>query len=90
MAECIGGLAAVMLARTQVQTAVRLWGAAHALRDSIGSPLYPQEQEKYEQQVRQTRSTLGEADFAILWNEGRSLTLEQAIEHASRASSHSR
>jgi predicted ATPase/DNA-binding SARP family transcriptional activator len=78
VAENLRGLAAVMLAQAEAQQAVRLWGAAHTLRESIGAPLSLKEQEKYDRQVQQARAMLGEAAFAAAWEEGRALfnTLE--------------
>ncbi len=62
--------------------AARLWGAAQALREAIGAPLPPNDQEEYEGDVAAARAILGEAEFAAVWEEGRALTLEQAIEYA--------
>ena len=63
-------------------TAAVLWGASEALRESIGTPIAPNEQAEYEEAVQQARSALGEAAFARAWSEGRALDTEQAIEYA--------
>jgi predicted ATPase/DNA-binding SARP family transcriptional activator len=77
VAESLEGLAAVLLAQKEAQKAVRLWGAAQTLRASIGAPLPLNEREKYNRQVGQARSTLGEDAFAAAWEEGRALPWPQ-------------
>ena len=57
-------------------------GAASALRESIGSPWSPAEQEEIDQQVAAVREALGEAAFAAAWDAGRAMTWEQAVEYA--------
>jgi predicted ATPase/class 3 adenylate cyclase len=66
----------------QVARAARLWGAATSLREAIGSPRAPMEQEKYNKEVAQVRSALGDAAFAAAFEEGRAMTLEEALEYA--------
>src|SRR5262249_23716858 len=75
VAQCLGGLAAVRLEEEAIQTAVGLWGAAHALRESTGAPLSPHEREQHDRQVEQARSALGEDAFAAAWEQGRTLNL---------------
>ena len=62
--------------------AARLWGAAEALRERLGSPLPPSEQQDYNRQVEQIRVALGEDAFAAAWTEGRALTWEKAAASA--------
>jgi predicted ATPase/DNA-binding SARP family transcriptional activator len=59
-----------------------LWGAAEALRESIGVPLLPREQEFFDQKVELLRVALGEHQFAAAREEGGALTLEQAAAYA--------
>lgn len=63
----------------QEESAARLWGAADALREVLGSPLAPHERERYEVEAAAAQKALGAAAFAALFQEGRALTLEQAI-----------
>jgi predicted ATPase/DNA-binding SARP family transcriptional activator len=65
-----------------LRPAVLLWGAAWAWRDQNGVPLPPAEQAECDRQLAQARSTLGKDAFAAAWEEGRAMTLEQAIEYA--------
>jgi predicted ATPase/class 3 adenylate cyclase/Tfp pilus assembly protein PilF len=63
----------------QWQRAARLHGAAVALRESLGAPLPPCDQEAYASKIAPIRATLGEEGFAVATEEGRTLTWEQAI-----------
>jgi hypothetical protein len=62
--------------------AVRLFGAAEALREAIGHLPNPQAQADYDDCLDATRSRLGVIAFEAAWAEGRAMTLEQAIEYA--------
>jgi hypothetical protein len=84
VAESLEGLAAVMLAQEQTREAACLWGVTQAMREQIGVPLPPNEREKYEQQVGQARSVLGEDAFVSAWGEGRAMSWEQAVVSALR------
>jgi DNA-binding CsgD family transcriptional regulator len=58
---------------------VRLWGAADALREAMGTPIPPVYRADYERSVAAARAQLGEKAFAAAWAEGRSMTPEQAL-----------
>ncbi len=60
--------------------AARIWGAAQRLREEIASPP-PAEDSKFDARVAAARAAMGDdAGFDRAWQEGRTLTLEQAIE----------
>ena len=59
--------------------AARLWGAAEALRDALGTPIFPIYRAEYEHAVTAARDTLGAQAFTAAWAEGGSLTPEQAV-----------
>jgi non-specific serine/threonine protein kinase len=61
------------------QCAARLWGAATGLREEIGSPRPPVDQEKYDRETAQARAALGESVFTAAWEEGKALSWEQAV-----------
>ena len=73
------GLAGVL---GQPARAARLFGAAAALREAVGTPVPPAERPMHERAVEAARSPLGEERFAAAWAAGRSLTLEEAIAEA--------
>jgi predicted ATPase/class 3 adenylate cyclase len=63
--------------------AARIWSAAERLRAEISSPLPPNERPRYDGTVAKARAALNDdAAFDSAWQEGRALTLEQAIEFA--------
>jgi tetratricopeptide (TPR) repeat protein len=91
----LDALAAVAGERGDTLRAVRLWGAAEALRDAMGVPQPDDEAMVVGPFVEAARSRLDEAAFRNAWEEGRAMTQEQAIalaladeghgEHAARA-----
>jgi predicted ATPase/class 3 adenylate cyclase len=64
--------------------AVRLFGAARALRDTVGDRPNPDEQREYDHLLAAAREQLGEDAFAVAWAEGQAMTMEQAIAEALR------
>jgi predicted ATPase/DNA-binding CsgD family transcriptional regulator len=79
IAASLEGLAALEVGQGAPSLAARLWGAAEALREAIGTPMYPVYRTSYEQARAQARATLGEQTFHRAWAEGRSLTPEQVL-----------
>jgi predicted ATPase/class 3 adenylate cyclase/DNA-binding CsgD family transcriptional regulator len=73
------GVAAVVAPQGALVWAARLWGAADILRETIGKPLPPRERARYELAVTDTRTLLGEKDFAAAWAQGRTMTPAQAL-----------
>jgi non-specific serine/threonine protein kinase len=76
------GMALIVFTRGHAQYAARLLGAADALREIIGTPLPPSQQPLYDSLLRALRAELDEKTFQSVWEAGRSLTLQQAIEFA--------
>jgi len=72
-------LAAVSGERGEVRRAARLWGAAEALREAIGIPQPSEDKRMLEPFLEGARSRLDEAAFQAAWEEGRTMTEEQAI-----------
>jgi predicted ATPase/class 3 adenylate cyclase/Arc/MetJ-type ribon-helix-helix transcriptional regulator len=81
-AWCFERLAGVFMVRGQAEKAVRLFGAAAALRASIGSVIDPVDQANYKRNLNTLRTKLGKERFTATWEEGRAMTLEQAIAYA--------
>lgn len=80
IALCLEGLACAASAQTQLRWATRLWGAAEALRETLGAPVAPILSLMYEHIVVGVRAQLGEKVFAAAWAEGRAMTLAQVLE----------
>jgi tetratricopeptide (TPR) repeat protein len=77
--EDYAGLAA---AEGRPEKALQLAGFAAALRVMIGAPLPPSEQARVDRMLAPAREVLAESAVTSLWETGRSLVLEQAIELA--------
>jgi non-specific serine/threonine protein kinase len=77
--EEFAGLAAV---QGQPDRALRLAGAAAAVREVIGSPLSPIDQAQLEGRLASARQALGEATTAATWAAGQALSLAQAVVYA--------
>ncbi|HZO91340.1 MAG TPA: tetratricopeptide repeat protein [Chthonomonadaceae bacterium] len=69
-------------AQHQPERAVRLSGAAQALREAIGAPLPPSERAEHDRIQADLRAALGEDGYQADLEAGRSLLLEQAIAYA--------
>jgi non-specific serine/threonine protein kinase len=78
----LGGLARVVVAQGQPERAARLYGAAEALCEAMGVPLPPSERPDYDRGVAAVRAALGEEAFKAAWEEGRKMTIEEAVEYA--------
>ncbi len=76
---CLEGLAEIAAAQGEPVWAARLWGAAEALRDTLGTPLPPVYRADYDRSVTAARTQFGEQSFAAAWSEGRTMSLEQVL-----------
>jgi predicted ATPase/DNA-binding SARP family transcriptional activator/DNA-binding CsgD family transcriptional regulator len=82
LAEDLEGLAEAAGALGQHLRAMRLWGAAVALREDIGVPWRPFERRLHEPQLAAARSRLDEAPRETAFGEGKAMGLEEAVEYA--------
>ena len=82
LTRCLEIKAAIDVAERQSVIAARLFGAASALREALGTPLPPLDRPAYDGAVESARGQLGKEKFAAAWDEGRAMTLEEAIEYA--------
>jgi predicted ATPase/class 3 adenylate cyclase/DNA-binding CsgD family transcriptional regulator len=77
--SCLEGLASVFAAQEESVWAGRIWGAAEALREAMGTPIPPVERASYERSVAAARAQLGEQALAAAWAEGRTMSPEQTL-----------
>ena len=88
IAECLTGLAGVAGAEKHPESAARLFGAAEALRELLGARAWPAERAQLRaQSLSRARAQLAgdpakEAAWQKSWQEGRAMSMEQAIEYA--------
>jgi predicted ATPase/class 3 adenylate cyclase len=77
--ECFAMIAIV---DEQPQRAAQLFGAAEPLREATGHKRTDEEEAEHVQFMSQLQSMLSEMEFKTLWAEGRTMTMEQAIQLA--------
>jgi hypothetical protein len=82
MGTILEGMAGVAAARREKERAARLFGVADAVRTRMGVRVRPTERAFYEHDVRALRNELGDERFAAAWNDGRSMSLEEAVAYA--------
>ncbi len=80
VATTLAGLAGVAAAQMRADRAARLLGAAAALLSSLGASLYRADRLEYDRTVASVHSALGEARYKATLDEGKRMTLDQAIE----------
>lgn len=66
----------------QFISAVRLYGAAEALRERMDTPIPGMFEKEYQRDVNTSRRALPLAQFEAAWAAGRALTLDQAVAEA--------
>lgn len=66
----------------QADKSTKILGAAEALRQKIEIDMNSMEREEYEKEVADLKASMDEKEFTSLWAEGRSMTMDEAIELA--------
>jgi hypothetical protein len=87
VARLLESFAGSAAAQADSERSLRLAGAAAALRESIGAPLTPLEQTKFERSVEPARAQLTTPLGRTAWLEGWVMPLDLAIEDVLRATS---
>jgi predicted ATPase len=82
LAHLLEGLSGVASALGTHEYAIRLAGAAAALREAAGAPLSPAWQRLAEVWLTISRQALGEKAAAMAWAAGKALTMERALAEA--------
>jgi len=85
IASALEDLATMAGTQNNFRRALRLYGAAEALREAIGMQLPPPEhyaRVKYVQNIESARANLDEVTFTKTWADGRAMTMEQAVAYA--------
>ncbi len=73
------GLASVAAVQRRAAHAAQLFGAAEALRETVGVPLAAAERAIYDPAVKTTRAALSGSALAAAWSAGRALPQAEAI-----------
>ena len=83
MAGCLEGMAILAELMGRPERAVRLFGATEIQMETIGASLtFVISRADSDRSVTAVRAVLGDAVFAALWQEGRAMTLDHAIDYA--------
>jgi len=85
MAWCLAGLAGAAALGEEPERAAWLWGAAEALRDSIGARPAPAARATRERLMAQARAQLGATAFEAAWAAGQAVSQERALAVAMHA-----
>lgn len=81
VAECLEGVASIAASRGDLDRALRLGGAAAAIREGIGAPQRPWSERLVEEWRAAAHESVGPT-ATLVWEEGRALTAGQAIDLA--------
>jgi non-specific serine/threonine protein kinase len=83
IAACLEGFAGVAELEEHPTRAVRLFGAAAAIRDVLGIAPFGDERVDYERRLAVACTQLGGDAFDAAWAQGRAMTVDEAIAYAS-------
>jgi predicted ATPase len=81
IALCLERLAGLAGVQNQPERAARLFGAAYALRENMGSLLEPSYREAYEQSVERARVQIEPTLWEAHWSEGCAMSVEQLVDY---------
>lgn len=82
IAVSLAGFGEVATFLGQPQRGVELLGASHALQQTIGAVLDPEDLIPYRRALASARAALSEEEFERAWQDGSAMSMEQAILHA--------
>ncbi|HEX8919240.1 MAG TPA: tetratricopeptide repeat protein [Chloroflexota bacterium] len=82
MGTLLENIAGVAIGQEHAERAGWLLGAAEAVRLAVGTPRWPALQSLYDRHLAATRSALGEELFLDALEQGRAMTLDQAMTQA--------
>ena len=72
----------ILVKKEEPERAANLLAAANALRETIDSEMTQIEKEEHAKEISALQGLLGEAEFKKGWDQGRKLTMDEAIELA--------
>jgi predicted ATPase/DNA-binding XRE family transcriptional regulator len=84
VAYYLGGLASIAASEDDLERAARLWGAAEAILEKIEVIAYPHAADRSfnDQQLATARAKLDERKWEEAWEEGGTMTIEEAVGYA--------
>lgn len=82
IAFCLAGFGGVATLEKEPERAALLWGAALALRQSIGAHSAPSVRATHERLIAQARTQIGDRAFENAWAKGAAMSQDEAIDSA--------
>ncbi len=82
VSRSVESLAEALAAKQDFASAARLFGAAEALRESIGASIVSFYRDDYERGVGAVRTALRQEDLDRLWRQGRTMTSREVVVYA--------
>ena len=82
VARLLEGFVGLAIVQEQPERALRLAGAATALRKEHGVPLPPDEESMLHRRLEPIRQAMAESTWAASWSGGEAMSIERAIEYA--------
>jgi tetratricopeptide (TPR) repeat protein len=80
--ECLDGIAAVLAAGSQPDLAARLFGAAEACRETMGTVLWPANAVERERSLAGLQDSISKERLDAEWQRGREMPIRQAVAQA--------
>jgi hypothetical protein len=75
-------MAALAIMKNQTEKAIRIFGAADALRKRTNSPMPLPNSPAYQKNISVLRQQIDRSKFEEIWAAGRAMTMEQAVAYA--------
>ncbi|HEY7873649.1 MAG TPA: tetratricopeptide repeat protein [Actinomycetota bacterium] len=80
--DCFEDMGSIAARTDRPADAARLYGAGDALREIVGATPSPFEQALMDQHLDRAKEALGEDGFRKAWDEGRSMSFDDAVDYA--------
>ncbi len=84
IAQCLEGLASAAASKGDTTHAAQLWGAAQALRESVGAALSDFDRANHERDIEAARTQVVPGAWEAAWTEGYSQPLEYARQEGAK------
>ena len=82
IAQCLQKLGTVACAQRKWELAAHYFGAGLALHEAIQAPVNPADSAHFNREIERTRAALGARRFAVAWQAGQAMTIEEAVAFA--------
>ncbi|MGE5123227.1 MAG: ATP-binding protein, partial [Acidobacteriaceae bacterium] len=87
IAECLASVGGLWSHGENIQPAVKILAAAHALLDKTGAKWWPADRGEVESHLQKLQERIEPSEFNSAWQSGQNMSLEQASSYAQRQGS---